>query len=178
LGYKYQLSCHCSNPYRSGLVHLNHFLIASASPEKPIQWEHVTFAPAGIREILPTEFSLCMVAEKIVSGTTSSLGTVKQLLLEGSRTAVSNYAYNIFGGPSFASAATTPAPQSGVLLVYLTQDFQNTFSLTIVARSAAAGSLNLTLTQTGLGSNTVLQIFDDGISTDSSDVSDRALIFI
>ncbi len=147
---------------------------AADSPVQPSQWEHVTFAPAGIREILPADFSLCIKAEY---GNTVETG-ITPLLVPGSATAQANYAYNIAGTTAkYSSGSTAPAPQVNTLLMYLTQDAQNTFSLVLVmdgiSDAVAGGTLSLTIASKNLGNPTIV-VQDDPTTTLVSSTGDFA----
>ena len=81
----------------------------------------------------------------------------------GALTSVGNYAYDQ-ATLRYASSMVRPAPQSDTLLMFFTQDYQNRFSLTIVAdtgNSGTGGSVSFTINGQNWGVGALVLVQDD-----------------
>eukprot|EP01116_Phalansterium_solitarium_P019288 TRINITY_DN5330_c1_g1_i5.p1 TRINITY_DN5330_c1_g1~~TRINITY_DN5330_c1_g1_i5.p1 ORF type:complete len:542 (+),score=185.90 TRINITY_DN5330_c1_g1_i5:78-1703(+) len=107
-------------------------------------FEQSAFAPAGVVGLLPSWFDLCLE----LSTTTGPSVPITPFTLSGSAQAVSQYLYNQPPNlKSYNGDALLPA-EADTALMWLSRDFQNTWSLTMLfdaANSGTGGSIDVTL---------------------------------
>jgi hypothetical protein len=106
------------------------------------QWEHVTFAPAGVSEVLPSGFSICLSVQ---------YGETVVNIDKPVRIPVIDVSWYTL--VHIQSQSRTPPIQNvaNTLLVYITQDYKNEFSMIITASSAQTSSLTLTMESNNIG---------------------------
>ncbi len=84
-------------------------------------------------------------------------------LVGPSNDAIANYGYNPYKGKSAAFISSPVRPKANTFTVYLTQNFQNQFALTMITGGSGGneGSLKISLSYSNLGKGVGLLLQDD-----------------
>jgi hypothetical protein len=119
-------------------------------------FKQAVFATAGIAEVLPSEFGLCLTMgyNAEAASTKNDYYTVK---FTSTNTALTNYQYSAPNGNPIVPAAGSLVADT--VYFWFGQDYRNQFTLTIFIKPSAAGALEIDLTSANAGANinTILQ---------------------